>query len=64
MVKFLLEHMEKSGCTIGDRFIRAVHCNKQIAGGYVRGGGVRFNLSLSLSLSLPRTELYAISEIG
>ncbi|GMN30499.1 hypothetical protein TIFTF001_002829 [Ficus carica] len=40
MVKFLLEHMEKSGCTIGDRFIRAVHCNKQIAGGYVRGGGI------------------------
>uniref|UniRef100_A0A803R3B6 Mitochondrial inner membrane protease ATP23 n=1 Tax=Cannabis sativa TaxID=3483 RepID=A0A803R3B6_CANSA len=41
MVKFLLEHLEKSGCAIGERFIKAVHCNKQIAGGYVRGEGIQ-----------------------
>lgn len=40
MVKFLLEHLEKSGCGIGDKFIKAVHCDKQISGGYVRGEGV------------------------
>ena len=40
MVKFLKEHMEKAGCRIGDMFIKAVHCDKQISGGYVRGEGV------------------------
>ncbi|KGN51337.1 mitochondrial inner membrane protease ATP23 [Cucumis sativus] len=40
MVKFLMEHLEKSGCGIGDRFIKAVHCEKQISGGYVRGEGI------------------------
>nr|XP_023918828.1 mitochondrial inner membrane protease ATP23 homolog isoform X2 [Quercus suber] len=30
MVKFLREHLEKSGCVLGDKFIKAVHCNKQI----------------------------------
>lgn len=49
MVKFLLENLEKSGCAIGDKFIRAVHCNRRLAGGYVRGEGVRLSLSLSLS---------------
>ncbi|PON39669.1 Peptidase M76, ATP [Trema orientale] len=41
MAKFLLEHLEKSGCPVGDRFIEAVYCDKQIAGGYVRGEGIR-----------------------
>ncbi|CDP16628.1 unnamed protein product [Coffea canephora] len=40
MVKFLKEQMEKSGCRFRDNFIRAVHCDKQIAGGYVRGEGI------------------------
>lgn len=40
MVKFLKEHLEKSGCRIGDNFIRAVHCNKMASGFYVRGLGV------------------------
>nr|POE57717.1 mitochondrial inner membrane protease atp23 [Quercus suber] len=39
IVKFLREHLEKSGCVLGDKFIKAVHCNKQISGGYVRGEG-------------------------
>ncbi|EOY02596.1 hypothetical protein QUC31_018089 [Theobroma cacao] len=40
MVKFLKEHLEKAGCTFGDNFIKAVHCNNQISGGYVRGEGI------------------------
>ncbi|KAH7514711.1 hypothetical protein FEM48_Zijuj11G0119400 [Ziziphus jujuba var. spinosa] len=40
MVKFLLEHLQKSGCVVGDKFIKAVNCDKQIAGGYVRGEGI------------------------
>ncbi|KAK1581748.1 hypothetical protein Q3G72_008688 [Acer saccharum] len=40
MVKFLKEHLEKSGCAIGDNFFKAVHCHKKISGGYVRGGGI------------------------
>ncbi|XP_065638135.1 mitochondrial inner membrane protease ATP23 isoform X1 [Quercus suber] len=43
MVKFLREHLEKSGCVLGDKFIKAVHCNKQLSGGYVHGKGV-FNI--------------------
>ncbi|XP_043709000.1 mitochondrial inner membrane protease atp23-like [Telopea speciosissima] len=39
-VKFLKEHLEKTGCILGDKFIKAVHCDKQISGGYVRGEGV------------------------
>ncbi|XP_021899727.1 uncharacterized protein LOC110816022 [Carica papaya] len=40
MVKFLKEQMEKAGCVVGENFIKAVHCDKQISGGYVRGQGV------------------------
>ncbi|KAK3221465.1 hypothetical protein Dsin_008490 [Dipteronia sinensis] len=43
-VKFFKEHLEKSGCAIGDNFFKAVHCDKRISGGYVRGGGVSFAL--------------------
>ena len=40
MVKFLREHLEKYGCVLGDKFIKAVRCNKKIGGGYTRGHGV------------------------
>ncbi|KAL7232684.1 hypothetical protein ACSBR2_010654 [Camellia fascicularis] len=30
MVKFLREHLEKAGCSFGDKFIAAVHCDKEI----------------------------------
>ncbi|XP_009624062.1 mitochondrial inner membrane protease ATP23 [Nicotiana tabacum] len=40
MVKFLKEHLEKSGCRIGDNFIKAIHCDKKVSGGYVRGQGI------------------------
>lgn len=46
MVKFLMENLQKSGCVVGDRFIKAVNCDKQIAGGYVRGEGVTTILRL------------------
>uniref|UniRef100_A0A0V0HEK8 Mitochondrial inner membrane protease ATP23 n=1 Tax=Solanum chacoense TaxID=4108 RepID=A0A0V0HEK8_SOLCH len=39
MVKFLKEHLEKSGCRIGDNFIKASHCDQKISGGYARGRG-------------------------
>ena len=37
MVKFLMEHLKKSGCTIGDNFIKAVNYPRAVAGGYSRG---------------------------
>ncbi|XP_050370481.1 uncharacterized protein LOC126788523 [Argentina anserina] len=40
MVKFLLQHMEESGCAVEDGFIKAVHCEKKIGGGYSSGEGV------------------------
>ncbi|XP_021596042.1 mitochondrial inner membrane protease ATP23 isoform X2 [Manihot esculenta] len=40
MVKFLKEHLEKAGCGVGDNFIKAVNCDKEISGGYVRGEGI------------------------
>lgn len=40
MVKFLKERLEKAGCALGENFIKSVHCDKQISGGYVRGEGV------------------------
>ncbi|KAF9666318.1 hypothetical protein SADUNF_Sadunf16G0217100 [Salix dunnii] len=40
MVKFLREHMEKAGCGVGEKFLKAVNCDKKIAGGYVRGEGI------------------------
>ena len=42
MVKFLLEHLDKSGCAVGDGFIKAVHCDKEFGGGYTRGEGVLY----------------------
>ncbi|CAA0839484.1 Ku70-binding family protein [Striga hermonthica] len=40
MVKFLKEHLEKSGCGIGSNFIKAVNCKGATAGGYVKGEGI------------------------
>uniref|UniRef100_A0A803N6E9 Mitochondrial inner membrane protease ATP23 n=1 Tax=Chenopodium quinoa TaxID=63459 RepID=A0A803N6E9_CHEQI len=40
MVRFLMENLEKSGCSIGDNFIKAVDCKRKLSGGYVRGGGI------------------------
>ncbi|GFP95467.1 mitochondrial inner membrane protease atp23 [Phtheirospermum japonicum] len=40
MVRFLREHLEKSGCGIGSNFIKAVHCKGATAGGYVKGQGI------------------------
>ncbi|KAL4581560.1 hypothetical protein LXL04_006083 [Taraxacum kok-saghyz] len=39
-VKFLREHLEKSGCKIASNFIKAVNCDQQMSGGYVRGEGI------------------------
>ncbi|KAK1441184.1 hypothetical protein QVD17_07024 [Tagetes erecta] len=39
-VKFLREHLEKSGCNIPPNFIKAVNCNQRMSGGYVRGEGI------------------------
>jgi len=38
--------MEKAGCGVGENFLKAVNCDKKIAGGYVRGEGVSFLGSL------------------
>ncbi|KAL3625259.1 Mitochondrial inner membrane protease atp23 [Castilleja foliolosa] len=40
MVRFLREHLEKSGCGIGSNFIKAVKCKGATAGGYVKGEGI------------------------
>lgn len=40
MVKFLMEHLTKSGCRIGEKFVQAVHCDDKIAGGFRPGEGV------------------------
>ncbi|KAI3761904.1 hypothetical protein L1987_52327 [Smallanthus sonchifolius] len=39
-VKFLREHLEKSGCSIAPNFIKAVDCKQRMSGGYVRGEGI------------------------
>lgn len=44
MVKFLKEHMEKAGCKLADNFVKAVNCDQQMSGGYLRGEGVRIFL--------------------
>ncbi|XP_017255254.1 mitochondrial inner membrane protease ATP23 [Daucus carota subsp. sativus] len=40
MVKFLREQMGKTGCNIGDNFIKAVDCENSVAGGYISGEGI------------------------
>nr|XP_043617514.1 mitochondrial inner membrane protease ATP23 [Erigeron canadensis] len=39
-VKFLREHLVKSGCDISSNFIKAVNCSQRMSGGYVRGEGI------------------------
>lgn len=40
MVKFLREHLEKSGCGVGDQFFKAIHCDQNLSGGYIKGEGI------------------------
>ncbi|GLT33169.1 hypothetical protein SLA2020_077800 [Shorea laevis] len=40
MVKFLKRQMEKAGCVVGDKFIKAIHCDQNISGGYCQGEGI------------------------
>ncbi|ESQ49757.1 hypothetical protein EUTSA_v10021562mg [Eutrema salsugineum] len=40
IVKFLMEQMEKSGCRVGDNFVKAVVCTGPVAGGFTRGRGI------------------------
>ncbi|KAL3844715.1 hypothetical protein ACJIZ3_002118 [Penstemon smallii] len=40
MVKFLKDQLEKSGCAIASNFIKAVHCNEEMSGGYSMGRGI------------------------
>ncbi|KAF3607743.1 hypothetical protein DY000_02051572 [Brassica cretica] len=40
IVKFMMEQMEKSGCRVGDNFVKAVVCTGPVAGGYTKGRGV------------------------
>ncbi|KAH6802851.1 Ku70-binding family protein [Perilla frutescens var. frutescens] len=39
-VRFLIEHLEKSGCRIGSNFIKANNCSEKVAGGFTRGFGI------------------------
>ena len=39
-VKFVMESLEKCGCSIGSKFIRAVTCGRPASGGFERGDGV------------------------
>lgn len=38
-VKFLREHLEKAGCSVNRNFFKAIECDKQIGGGYLREEG-------------------------
>lgn len=38
-----MEQMEKSGCRVGDNFVKAVVCTGPVAGGFTRGKGVKRN---------------------
>lgn len=35
-----MEQMEKSGCRVGDNFVKAVVCTGPVAGGFTKGRGV------------------------
>ncbi|XP_047937664.1 mitochondrial inner membrane protease atp23-like [Salvia hispanica] len=39
-VKFVMESLEKCGCSIGSKFIRAVTCGRPASGGFERGDGI------------------------
>ncbi|KAJ4869024.1 Ku70-binding family protein [Raphanus sativus] len=40
IVKYLMEQMEKSGCRVGDNFVKAVVCTGPVAGGFTKGRGI------------------------
>ncbi|XP_058734929.1 mitochondrial inner membrane protease ATP23-like [Vicia villosa] len=40
IVKFLREHLDKSGCPVQDNFFKAIHCDKLQASGYIPGEGI------------------------
>jgi len=44
MVRFLRERLEKAGCAVGDNFFKAVTCDEEMAGAYVRREGVLISL--------------------
>ncbi|KAK7310804.1 hypothetical protein RJT34_08544 [Clitoria ternatea] len=41
-VRFLREHLENAGCSVGDNFIQAVNCHEEgaVAAGYFQGQGI------------------------
>ncbi|CAO2820447.1 unnamed protein product [Amaranthus hypochondriacus] len=40
MVKFLMEHLQKSGCNMPNNFVKAEKCDQNVSGGYSRGKGI------------------------
>lgn len=49
MVRFLRERLEKAGCAVGENFFKAITCNQEVAGSYVRGEGVLISLFIYFS---------------
>lgn len=45
-----MEQMEKSGCRVGDNFVKAVVCTGPVAGGFTRGKGVKIASMYALKL--------------
>ncbi|XP_057857121.1 mitochondrial inner membrane protease ATP23 isoform X1 [Cryptomeria japonica] len=39
-VKFLIEHLAKSGCSVGRDFFKAEKCGQSVSGGYQPGHGI------------------------
>jgi len=52
MVRFLRERLEKAGCIVEDNFFKAITCNQEVAGSYVRGEGVPISFLNSITASL------------
>ncbi|XP_028797855.1 mitochondrial inner membrane protease atp23 [Neltuma alba] len=40
IVRFLRERLEEAGCPVANNFFRAVNCEANISGGYIRGKGI------------------------
>lgn len=54
-----MEQMEKSGCRVGDNFVKAVVCTGPVAGGFTKGRGV--NTALQCSRALDFVNLLMLS---
>lgn len=52
MVRFLRERLEKAGCIVEDNFFKAITCNQEVAGSYVRGEGVPISFLSCITASL------------